>query len=74
LRFFDAEYPNKRKKLTHKSKVKNGIQRLELHCKDFRIIAFNFKFTVKGEEKGVSGRLLLVDYSSRTYCFTVHSI
>nr|CAB3264055.1 myotubularin-related protein 10 [Phallusia mammillata] len=53
-----VEYPNKRKKLLPKSKVKEGVLRLELHCKDFRVVAFNFKFTVKTEEIGVIQSIL----------------
>nr|XP_009861278.1 myotubularin-related protein 10 [Ciona intestinalis] len=53
-----VEYRNKRKKLTPGSKVKDGIERLELHCKDFRIVAFNFKLTIKGEEKTIIKAIL----------------
>ncbi|XP_039256996.2 uncharacterized protein LOC120333727 isoform X1 [Styela clava] len=59
-----VEYPNKRKKLVPGSKIKDGIHRLELHCKDFRVAAFNFKLTVKGEEKGVIKSLLHHTYPS----------
>lgn len=54
LIFFVVDYANKRKKLIPGGKVKDGVQRLEIQCKDFRIVSFNFKLTLKGTEKAVS--------------------
>lgn len=48
-------YPNKRKKLVPGKQIKPGVIQMAIHCKDFRIEAFNFKFTMAGEEQKVRG-------------------
>ncbi|CAK8694593.1 unnamed protein product [Clavelina lepadiformis] len=55
----NVEYSNsKQKKLVPSSNIKDGIKRLEIHCKNFRISAFNFKFTMAPEGKGVVTAIL----------------
>lgn len=52
---FSIEKQNgKKKKLFASYAVKDGIQAVDIHCKDFRIVRYNFKFSILGEGKNVS--------------------
>ena len=52
---------SKRKKLQQGSAISGSVKNLEIHCKDFRIHTFSFKFCSKEEAK-------MVGYK-QTLCF-----
>uniref|UniRef100_T1IWR3 Galactose-1-phosphate uridylyltransferase n=1 Tax=Strigamia maritima TaxID=126957 RepID=T1IWR3_STRMM len=44
---------NRKKKLPPAGNIHTKIQSIEIHCKDFRVHTFSFKFTPKPQEKAV---------------------
>lgn len=55
---------NKYKKLAPTKREVAKIQRIQIHCKDFRVMEFGLKFTVKSEQSQIVNALIHYAYPS----------